>query len=305
MWGTTAAGCGPLPASEKPLKSSGASQPRLRSASPCGLVPPGRRRGRKARWRSNRGDSPGVAFELEGTDSGAAIGAWLGRCSPVPVRRRPGPLRRGSSQKGPEHRALSLSGRRGSPTKPPRTDQDLVQTLQANARRASSAGGAVSRRTGRVAKALTQLDATKEPDAFEDDLEHAAFDAGGTPWPEILRAGVGNIVARSSDKRDASRPSCISVPYAIARHQHARSLADLGGHDPRCRTSVDCRGTAGAVREAARSAADVARGTVSRCANGGCAARGRGGVAQRHEEAILAGESSRGFYGGRWAASAP
>lgn len=117
---------------------------------------------------------------------------------------------------------------------------------------------------GRLAKALADHDAAPLETAFVDELEHEAFEIPGSPWPEILRMGVSNIVRRSTLPQARRVESLMHfVPYCIARHQHACALVALeAGAAPAI--PVDCRSSSSPIRDAARASADEAKGVVYR-----------------------------------------
>lgn len=149
---------------------------------------------------------------------------------------------------------------------------------------------------GRLAKALTEHDSATAETGFIDELEHEAFEVEGSPWPELLRLGVRNIVARSALPQARRVESLMHfVPYCVARHQHACALRALdAGVAPAI--PVDCRSAASPIREAARASADEAKGVVYRALERVAQSMGATDLLRLRSQKWR--ESSRGFFAG-------
>lgn len=144
-----------------------------------------------------------------------------------------------------------------------RTDQDKGR-LAVTRRGLTSLISDTESSLARLALALTEHDAAKVDEDFDDELEAEATDVGGTAWPELLRKGVHNVLGRTNVPRARQVEALMHwVPYCVARYQHARALVILGNSSPdNSSFPVDCRSGASSIRDASRSAVDVARGAI-------------------------------------------
>lgn len=115
---------------------------------------------------------------------------------------------------------------------------------------------------GKIASALSAHDYARDTEPWAGDVEDLVeVNDGRTKWPELLRVGVANIVARP-DSPAAQRVENLMhwVPFCVARH--CLDLAVLRAAVPARPIVVDLQPTPGPLRSASRSSLDHARWTI-------------------------------------------
>lgn len=142
-----------------------------------------------------------------------------------------------------------------------RTDPDadrLEQNRRGLARLVSDAGGPL----GTLALACAGHDSAIPKEAFADKLEPETS-AKASPWIELIRTGLANIVGRSEVSRAKQVEMLMHwLPYCVARYQLDVAARVLGAVPPALPVSLLQRPTP--IRKLARQELDRARTTLER-----------------------------------------
>jgi hypothetical protein len=118
---------------------------------------------------------------------------------------------------------------------------------------------------GTLASELTKRDAVRDPSGVPfDDEEGASSVTLESPWVDLLRDGVANIVSRTDVARARRVDAIVQwIPFCVAMHQLSRARITLG-EDASAPLVFDCGSTRAQIRALAREHANAAFGTITR-----------------------------------------
>ncbi|MBT4511845.1 MAG: hypothetical protein HOC20_06515 [Chloroflexi bacterium] len=143
-----------------------------------------------------------------------------------------------------------------------RTDGD-IQRLNATRSALSDMMGESHTALGKLFETLLKLDGDRDTEAHSDERERDSAIVLNTPWVELLRSGVHNIVVRDSYV-PAKRFEALMhwVPYCIALHQLDIAADVLGKEGPAI--PVDFRDTTNPIRQWSQSVLDISKTYIYR-----------------------------------------